>query len=67
MHINSTTATARLFAAADALLAAMQQGGTVPLTLANHISSQSPRGFTPSELMNAMDMLIRMGFATRRD
>ncbi len=65
MEINSTTSTARLFAAADALLQAMHQGGTVPMTLG--VASKSARGFTPSELMNAMDMLIRMGFATRRD
>ncbi len=67
--MESTSATTRLFAAADALLDAMHNGGSVPMVLTKPTASQFTlmKAFTPSELMNAMDMLIRMGFATRVD
>ena len=72
MNINSPVSTARLFAAADSLLAALQtskgSNATVPMAVSKLSASQAAltSAFTPEELIDAMDMLIRMGFATAR-
>ncbi len=71
MESNYAPHTNRLFAAADALLEAMQAPGgthpTVVMTLgsasAKHLTST--KAFTPDELVYAMEMLIRMGFAVQ--
>ena len=70
-HVDTEFApsTDRLFAAADALLKAFESPAganeTVPMTLDRPTikSLSGVRAFTPNELVCAMEMLMRMGFA----
>lgn len=66
--IDYNPCTERLFAAADALLKAMESkhgaDATVVMTLDRPTIKRlsSIKAFTPDELVCAMEMLVRMGF-----